>query len=533
MEKMIELTRAWGNFVNTIRKSRLTENSEEVLEMVLKIFVVEFDLALAWVGKKEPDGSVSVYSVYPSQHPYPGEIKVRWDDSELGNGPTGKAIRFSKFHVVEDIEMEEWKAWKPFGEKYGFRCSAAFPLIVSNEVFGTINLYSRKKGFFTLDTCEILQSFTDLVAAMLEKTFLIEKATRRLKWMETLRSIDIAILSSMEMKVISDVLIYNLFSNMSIEGISVLFFDDNVLELYPFSTYGLPEEVKNVRIKLGKFIPGRAARERNVYVITKEEMDEPVRKIVMGTMGLNFYAVFPLISKGKLLGLLELFKREPFNHNKEWLNYFETLAGQFSIGIESARAFSEVENKSAELFLAYDQTIEAISSALDLRDKETEGHSRRVTELTVRIAEKMGIKGEKLKYVRWGALLHDIGKLGVPDSILQKPGALTEEEWEIMKKHPVLGYQMLSRIDFILPALEIPLYHHEKWDGSGYPRGLREKEIPLPARIFAVVDVYDALTNDRPYRKAYSKEEALEHIINQSGKHFDPEVVRVFVERII
>jgi putative nucleotidyltransferase with HDIG domain len=165
-----------------------------------------------------------------------------------------------------------------------------------------------------------------------------------------------------------------------------------------------------------------------------------------------------------------------------------------------------------------------------LRDKETEGHSQRVTELTVKIAEKMGMKGEKLKYVKWGALLHDIGKLGVPDSILHKPGPLTEEEWKIMKRHPELGYQMLSRIDFILPALEIPLYHHEKWDGSGYPKGLKGKEIPLPARIFAVVDVYDALTNDRPYRKAYRKEEAVEEILRQSGKHFDPEVVRVFVE---
>jgi putative nucleotidyltransferase with HDIG domain len=530
MRKMIDTTKALANLVNTIRKGRLTENSEEMLKKILEIFVEEFGLSLAWIGKKEQDGSVSIFSVYPLQHPYPREINVRWDDSELGRGPTGKAIRLSKYQVVEDIEMEEYKPWEPFGKKYGFRCSAAFPIIISNDVFGAINLYSRKKGFFTFNTCEILQSFTDLIAMVLEKTFLIERANRRLKWMETLRGIDVAILSSMDMKVISDVLIYNLFSNMNVEGMSLLFFDDDVLELYSYSIYGLPEELKTVRIKLGKFIPGRVAREKHIYVITNKEMDEPVRKIVMEATGLNFYAGLPLVSKGKLLGILELFKREPFNHTKEWLDYFETLAGQISIGIESVKAFSELENKSAELSLAYDQTIEAISSALDLRDKETEGHSQRVTELTVKIAEKMGMKGEKLKYVKWGALLHDIGKLGVPDSILHKPGPLTEEEWKIMKRHPELGYQMLSRIDFILPALEIPLYHHEKWDGSGYPKGLKGKEIPLPARIFAVVDVYDALTNDRPYRKAYRKEEAVEEILRQSGKHFDPEVVRVFVE---
>jgi GAF domain-containing protein len=366
MGKMIDTTKALANLVNTIRKGRLTENSEEMLKKVLEIFVEEFGLSLAWIGKKEQDGSVSIFSVYPLQHPYPREINVRWDDSELGRGPTGKAIRLSKYQVVEDIEMEEYKPWKPFGEKYGFRCSAAFPIIISNDVFGAINLYSRKKGFFTFNTCEILQSFTDLIAMVLEKTFLIERANRRLKWMETLRGIDVAILSSMDMKVISDVLIYNLFSNMNVEGMSLLFFDEDVLELYSYSIYGLPEELKTVRIKLGKFIPGRVARERHIYVITNKEMDEPVRKIVMEATGLNFYAGLPLVSKGKLLGVLELFKREPFNHTKEWLDYFETLAGQISIGIESVKAFSELENKSAELSLAYDQTIEAISSALAL-----------------------------------------------------------------------------------------------------------------------------------------------------------------------
>jgi putative nucleotidyltransferase with HDIG domain len=202
------------------------------------------------------------------------------------------------------------------------------------------------------------------------------------------------------------------------------------------------------------------------------------------------------------------------------------------MAFENAKLLFELQNAKEDLLLAYDQTIEALSYGLDLRDKETEGHSQRVTELTVKIAEKFGIRGEKLRYVKWGALLHDIGKLGVPDSILLKPGPLTEEEWEIMKKHPEYGYNMLKKVDFLLPALEIPLYHHEKWDGSGYPKGLKGDEIPLSARIFAVVDVWDALTSERPYRPPWSKEKALEYIISQSGKHFDPEVVKVFLEVI-
>ncbi|RJX27432.1 MAG: HD-GYP domain-containing protein, partial [Dethiobacter sp.] len=166
---------------------------------------------------------------------------------------------------------------------------------------------------------------------------------------------------------------------------------------------------------------------------------------------------------------------------------------------------------------------------LDLKDEETEGHSRRVTEMTLRIAREMGLKDEELVHVRRGALLHDIGKMGVPDAILLKPGKLTDEEWEIMRRHPVYAYQMLSRIGYLRPALDIPYCHHEKWDGTGYPRGLKGEEIPLPARIFAVVDVFDALTSDRPYRPAWPKEKALAYLRQQAGRHFDPRVVEAFL----
>ncbi|MGC9063072.1 MAG: HD-GYP domain-containing protein [bacterium] len=185
-----------------------------------------------------------------------------------------------------------------------------------------------------------------------------------------------------------------------------------------------------------------------------------------------------------------------------------------------------------ELLRAYDKTLEGWAYALDLRDKETEGHSQRVTELTLRIAKKMGVRDEDLIHIRRGALLHDMGKIGIPDNILLKPDKLSEEEWEIMKKHPVYAYQMLSRIEYLRPALDIPYCHHEKWDGSGYPRGLKGEEIPLAARIFAVADVFDALTSDRSYRKAWTKESAIEYIKGEAGKHFDPRVVDAFLKVI-
>jgi diguanylate cyclase (GGDEF)-like protein/PAS domain S-box-containing protein/putative nucleotidyltransferase with HDIG domain len=181
-----------------------------------------------------------------------------------------------------------------------------------------------------------------------------------------------------------------------------------------------------------------------------------------------------------------------------------------------------------ELAHAYDTTIEGWSRALELREKERAGHSHRVMEMTVRLAQEMGIGGQELVYMRWGALLHDIGEMGIPDSILLKTEPLTPEEWQIMRSHTTLAYEMLASIAFIHPALDIPFSHHERWDGTGYPQGLKGKDIPLAARIFAVVDVWDALRSDRPYRKAWSDREALDHIHSLSGKHFDPQVVQAF-----
>jgi putative nucleotidyltransferase with HDIG domain len=206
------------------------------------------------------------------------------------------------------------------------------------------------------------------------------------------------------------------------------------------------------------------------------------------------------------------------------------LADQAAIAIDNANLFEGLQNSTSELRMAYDETIEGWSRAMDLRDRETEGHSLRVTEWTLRLAHRLGIGPEEMVHLRRGALLHDIGKIGVPDEILHKPGKLTAEEWAIMRQHPSFAHDMLVPIRYLGKALEIPFCHHEKWDGTGYPRGLQGIQIPLAARIFAVADVWDALTSDRPYRKAWSKKRALEYIRTQSGRHFDPEVVKAFFD---
>ncbi len=193
---------------------------------------------------------------------------------------------------------------------------------------------------------------------------------------------------------------------------------------------------------------------------------------------------------------------------------------------------AKLQEANIQLLTAYEATIEGWSHAMDLRDKETEGHSRRVTELTVKLARTFDVSDDEIMHLRRGALLHDMGKLGIPDSILHKPDKLTEEEWVIMRKHPQLAYDMLYPVEYLRPALIIPLNHHEKWDGTGYPNGLKGKAIPIAARLFAIIDVWDALTSDRPYRHAWSEAEALAYIREQSGKHFDPQVVDLFFKVI-
>jgi len=204
--------------------------------------------------------------------------------------------------------------------------------------------------------------------------------------------------------------------------------------------------------------------------------------------------------------------------------FLQTLAGQATIAIDNNQLFENLKRSNQELALAYDSTLEGWGKALELRDKETQGHTLNVSELTLKLARHIGVEETQLIHIHRGALLHDIGKMGIPDNILRKPGPLNKKEWEIMRQHPQFAYDMISPIPYLHPALDIPYCHHERWDGKGYPRGLKGKEIPLAARIFSIIDVWDALCSDRPYREAWDKKTIISYIKNESGTRFDPEI---------
>ena len=239
----------------------------------------------------------------------------------------------------------------------------------------------------------------------------------------------------------------------------------------------------------------------------------------------------PLKLRNELIGVIYVDNRAHTGIFRDSdLELINAFADQAAVAIDNARLFDDLQASNRELEKAYQATLEGWVRALDMRDKETEGHTQRVTKLTERLARSMGVDGDELLHIRRGALLHDIGKMAIPDGILLKPGKLTEDERLLIQKHPVYAYEMLNPIDFLLPAIDIPYCHHEKWDGTGYPRGLRGEEIPFSARIFPIIDVWDALISDRPYRKGLPQDEVRHHIQADSGKHFDPRVVNAFFE---
>lgn len=276
----------------------------------------------------------------------------------------------------------------------------------------------------------------------------------------------------------------------------------------------------------------RKVAESGEPILTTNAQDDPRFEAQMSVAMFQLRSILcaPLKIKNEIIGVIYVDNRARAGIFQEAdLNLIRAFADQAAVAIDNAQLFEDLQESNRELQEAYQATLEGWVSALDMRDKETEGHTQRVTILTERLARQMGVNGDALVHITRGALLHDIGKMAIPDSILLKPGALTDEERELIKQHPVYAYDMLKRIEFLLPAIDIPYCHHEKWDGTGYPRGLRGEEIPFAARIFPVVDVYDALVSDRPYRKGYPVEQVKEMIRNDSGAHFDPQVVDAFL----
>lgn len=379
------------------------------------------------------------------------------------------------------------------------------------------------------------KTYTAILRDISERKQFEAEIERQIERLSALREIDLAITGAVDLNIVLNIILDEVCEKLEMDAASVLLLDPHTKLLEYRAGKGFRSKgVEASSVPLGRGYAGRVALDQKTRFIADLTVSNGdfFRGKLLEEEQFQSYYVLPLISKGRALGVLDIFHRSPIEKNDDWFSFAKALAGQTAIAIDNALLFDRLQRSNDELSVAYQSTLEGWSRALELRDDETQGHTQRVTALTVKLAKRMGIEGNQRLNLMRGALLHDIGKIGVPDSILLKAGPLDDEEWEIMKLHPVYAYDLIYPIEYLRPAIEIPYCHHEKWDGSGYPRGLMRGEIPLEARIFAVVDVWDALSSDRPYRKAWPNEKVLKHIQGGSSTHFDPDVVEIFFEMI-
>ncbi len=404
------------------------------------------------------------------------------------------------------------------------------PLVVGEQKLGVLAVGCDFA--LTQEDADTLAAVAVIAASAINRSQLFAQIEKRLHELASLRAIDQAITSNLDLTTCLGVFLEQVCARLEVDAAAVHLFDSQAGTLGCAATHGFRTPMVNrTPVPVGSGLIGRVAAGLRACIVPDlgRTHGEFTQTALTPEEEAVAYFAFPLVSKGNLLGVLEMFHRSAMTPGDDWCTFAEALAGQAAIAIDNAELVDGLKRSNAELARAYDATIEGWSRAADLRDKDTEDHSRRVTEITLLLARSMGMPESDLVHVRRGSLLHDVGKLGIPDEILLKPGPLTGEEWVIMRRHPVYALEMLAPIDFLRPALDIPWCHHEKWDGTGYPRGLAGTDIPLAARVFAVVDVWDALKKDRPYRKAWDDARVLAHLRQESGSHFDPAVVDAFL----
>jgi putative nucleotidyltransferase with HDIG domain/PAS domain S-box-containing protein len=473
------------------------------------------------------------------------------DDSVLDNLLEGcQIIGFDyRYLYVNDAVAKQGR--KPKEELLGHTMMELYPGIEATHMFSLIEQCMKERtpaeleneftfpdgsiGWFALKIEPVPQGAFILSIDISERKRAEIEIQNQLRRIQALREIDMAIISTTNLSLSLKTVLEKVTDSLHVDAADILLISSHtqMLEFAAgrgFQTHGI--ELTQLRVGQGH-AGGAALEQRTIFIPDLRDTQEPFLRaaLIARENFVSFYCV-PLIAKGNVVGVLEVFHRSPLDPDQTWLDFLHALAGQASIAIDSGHLFHDLQRRNVDLVLAYDSTIEGWSKALDLRDKETEGHTLRVTEMTIKLARAAGIPEAEIIHVKRGALLHDIGKMGVPDTILHKPGKLTDDEWDIMRQHPAYAYDMLYSIEYLRPALSIPYSHHEKWDGTGYPQGLKGEQIPLSARLFSIVDVWDALRSNRPYRQSWPDEKVHEYIRSEAGAYFDSKAVELFLHVI-
>jgi len=467
-----------------------------------------------------------------------------------GKGIAGRVFATGEPYVTREFKTDPLTSEAMRPQVPAGLGGVGIPIRTAHEVVGVLFASVRLPRELTAVETHLLTTLAEIAGNAIHRMSLHEQTEQRLRQVQSPHTVDVAITASLDLQMTLNVLLEHVTTQLGVDAADVLLFSPRTQMLeYAVGRGFRSRAMERLRLRLGEGLAGRVVLERRMIADSRWQMADSKWQIADGSPsaishppsaigyqpsaisqeGFVAYYGVPLIAKGQVYGVLEIFHRAPLHPDADWMYFLESLANQAAIAIDNGRLFDNLQRSNIELTLAYDTTIEGWSRALELRDQETEGHALRVSDLTVRLARAMDIGDDALVHVRRGALLHDIGKMAVPDAILLKPGPLTDDEWAVMRRHPQFSYDLLSPIAYLRLALDIPYCHHEKWDGTGYPRGLKGEQIPLAARIFAVVDVWDALSSNRPYRAAWPENQVMEYIRDQTGKHFDPRVVEMFL----
>ncbi len=392
-----------------------------------------------------------------------------------------------------------------------------------------LRVYAPPETVITPEQHRLLETISGQISTAIDKIRFIEQAHRHVSRLNALHMIDTAINTSLDLTLTLNVILDQAMEHLRPDRANIVLMNGDFGQVG--YSIGQGEEFDEADTADLTRLSNRVLTRQKPLMIADLNTPEQFGWDGAPPAGwVQAYFGLPIIAKGLAQGVLEVYYRQPFTPSTEWLNFFWSLVGQAAIAVDNTNLFNALQESNQELVRAYDATLVGWANALELRDQETQGHSRRVVGLTLRLARRAGLSETELVQVRRGALLHDIGKIGIPDKILQKPGKLSEEEWVMMRKHPIFAYDWLYPIAYLRPALDIPYSHHEKWDGSGYPRGLAGEQIPLMARIFAIVDVWDALISERCYHTPMRPEEARAYLLTQSGIHFDPSLLPLLLE---
>ena len=454
---------------------------------------------------------------------------------------TGSAMRARKFVAAyrtatgrltnpEDTNQSKWMDPKAYRTYFNIdvRNMIGIPLVTRGKLLGEINVINRVgEPTFTHADYDFIHELSRHIAVTVQNTQIYERQNRSTGRQKLLNQISRHLHQTLDIDELIPRIFIEVNKAINAEAQSIWLVDEEAGVIKcRFARGSSAESLKGLTVPINApSIVGTSVSKQESIIIKDAQNDPRHARSVDAKTGFVTRSLMtvPLVLEDKSIGAIQAVnKRDGQLFTKDDLDLFRSIADSAALAVNNAQLVADLQT-------SYDLTLDALSAALDLRDRETEGHSRRVVEYTACLAEKIGLNKESIKNIRRGALIHDIGKIGVPDAVLHKAGSLDVEERNIINLHPLAGYNMLSGIPYLREEIQIVICHQEKWDGTGYPHGLRGEEIPIGARLFAIADTYDALTSDRPYRQGCSYETARGIIEEESGKQFDPQAVDAFL----